>query len=511
MKRIITLVLSLTVILSSLSQSLIAASHFSSPSGRSAEKLSFTAHVEEFGQLRRVIGDRLTYIDSLTVIGPIHPNDFHVMYHGALRGCLRVINLENASFYLDEVPDNAFYNEREQDDGSTFIRLTNLRRVILPDGTRRIGANAFANTNVEHVNLPESLEEIGTRAFCSANLKGQLVIPPKITQIPVSAFRSNKELEEIIFHSDGVREIKQGAFSDLYSLRRLELPEGLRILGGNAFANAKVLEYLYIPSTLDSVPPMDGGPFYVSVYSQLIKQVKIADGIKRIPAGLLSGIRTNWLTLPESVTEIGDQGCYSKYIKGITFSPNLRKIGNWALPSSLNLAVLPATIESIGTSAFSGNLKALYCLNPEPPRAVYTLLSDEDLESGNYSIYITAFSGVKKDIPVYIPKGSLQNYSRKPYNKGWELLTNFIELDEMPTLDAGVGEIRADMEDNVRIFPISGGVMIETSAERMPYIIHTVDGRACTQGTVYAGSIHIPLSSGIYIVRAGTKTSKIIL
>ena len=139
------------------------------------------------------------------------------------------------------------------------------------------------------------------------------------------------------------------------------------------------------------------------------------------------------------------------------------------------------------------------------------MLSDEDLESGNYSIYITAFSGVKKDIPVYIPKGSLQNYSRKPYNKGWELLTNFIELDEMPTLDAGVGEIRADMEDNVRIFPISGGVMIETSAECMSYIIHTVDGRACTQGTVYAGSIHIPLPSGIYIVRAGTKTSKIIL
>ena len=510
MKRIITLVLSLTVLLSSLSQSLFASSHFSSPSRRSGEKISFTAHVEEFGQLRNVIGDRLTYIDSLTVIGPIHPNDFHVMYHGALRGCLRVINLENASFYLDEVPDNAFYNEREQDDGSTFIYLTNLRRVILPDGTRRIGANAFAYSSVEQVNLPESLDEIGTGAFYRTNLKGRLVIPPKMTRITSFAFSSNKELEEIVFHS-GIEEIGCGSFEDLYSLRRLELPEGLRILGGNAFANAKVLEYLYIPSTLDSVPPMDGGPFYVSVYSQLIKQVKIADGIKRIPAGLLSGIRTNWLTLPESVTEIGDQGCYSKYIKGITFSPNLRKIGNWALPSSLNVAVLPATIESIGTSAFSGNLKALYCLNPEPPRGVYTLLSDEDLESGNYSIYITAFSGVKKDIPVYIPKGSLQNYSRKPYNKGWELLTNFIELDEMPTLDAGVGEIRADMEDNVRIFPISGGVMIETSAECMPYIIHTVDGRACTQGTVYAGSIHIPLPSGIYIVRAGTKTSKIIL
>ena len=478
---------------------------------RSEQRISFTAHVDQFGQLRNVIGDRLNYIDSLTVIGPIHPTDFHVMYHGALRGCLRVINLENASFYLDEVPDNAFYNEREQDDGSTFTRLSNLRRVILPEGTRRIGENAFANTDVEHVNLPESLEEIGTRAFCSANLKGRLVIPPKITQIPISAFRSNKELEEIIFHSGGVREIKSGAFSDLYSLRRLELPEGLRILGGNAFGNTRVLEYLYIPSTLDSIPPMQGSPFSVLYYAQLIKQVKIADGIRRIPETLLSGIRTNWLTLPESVTEIGDHGCDSRYIKGITLSPNLRKIGEFALPDNLNVAVLPASVESMGSNTFTQALKALYCLNPEPPRAVSSSVSDEDLEAGNYTRYVTAFSGVKKDIPVYIPKGSLQKYERKPYNKGWESFTNFIELDEMPSLDAGVGEIRTEGRDDIRIFPIAGGVMIETSAARTPYSIHTVDGRLCDQGTVYAGSIHIPLPGGIYIVRTGTETSKVIL
>ena len=511
MKKIYTFIVSLGVLLAIAAPTPVSLARREAGQ-RSEQRISFTAHVEQFGQLRNVIGDRLNYIDSLTVIGPIHPTDFHVMYHGALRGCLRVINLENASFYLDEVPDNAFYNEREQepDTGPSLKPLPNLRRVILPEGTRRIGTHAFAYSNVEDVNLPESLEEIDKFAFCCANLKGRLVIPPKITRISNVSFSDNKELEEIVFHS-GIKEIGSGAFSDLYSLRRLELPEGLRILGGNAFVNTKVLEYLYIPSTLDSVVSSQGVPFSVLYHAQLIKQVKIADGIRRIPAMLLSGIRTNWLTLPESVTEIGDHGCDSRYIKGITLSPNLRKIGEFALPGSLNVAVLPASVESMGSNTFTRDLKTLYCLNPEPPRAVSSSVSDEDMEAGNYSRYITAFAGVKKDIPVYIPKGSLQKYERKPYNKGWESFTNFIELDEMPSLDAGVGEIRTEGKDDIRIFPISGGVMIETSAARTPYSIHTVDGRLCDQGTVYAGNIHIPLPEGIYIVHAGTETSKVIL
>ena len=476
---------------------------------RSEERISFTAHVEQFGQLRNVIGDRLTYIDSLTVIGPVHPTDFHVMYHGALDGRLRVINLENASFYLDEVPDNAFYSEREQDDGSTFTRLSNLRRVILPEGTRRIGENAFANTDVEHVNLPESLEEIGTRAFCSANLKGQLVIPPKITQIPVSAFRSNKEIEEIVFHSGGLKEIKQGAFSDLYSLRRLELPEGLRILGGKAFANTKVLEYLYIPSTLDSVTLRQGGPFDGYSYCP-IKQVRIADGIKCIPENLFYKAPVHWLTLPESVTEIEHYGFFSQNIKGITLSPNLMTIGDAGLPYWLKTIIFPASIRNLGAGLF-WDIRTIYCLSPEPPRAVSLSVSDEDMEAGNYNRGSCSFWTAKDNPTVYVPKGSIEKYERKPYNKGWEFFTNFIELDEMPSLDAGVGEISAEGKENVRIFPIGEGVMIETSADRMPYSIHTVDGRLCDRGTVYAGSIHIPLPEGIYIVRAGTETSKVIL
>lgn len=471
---------------------------------RSEERISFTAHVEQFGQLRNVIGDRLTYIDSLTVIGPVDSTDFYTMYQCALHGCLRALNLENARLDRDEVPDNAFYRELEYDN-----RLPNLRRVILPNGTRRIGVDAFFDSNIEHVNLPESLEEIGMSAFGYANLKGRLVIPPKITRISVGAFSTNTELEEIVFHT-GIEEICSGAFRNLYSLRRLELPEGLRILGGEAFAYTKMLEYLYIPSTLDSVVPRDGGGSFKGYSNCPIKQVKIADGIKRIPQKLFLDIPVSWLTLPESVTEIGPYGCNSKHIKGITLPANLNAIGETGLPYYLKTVIFPASIQNLGAGLF-WNIRTIYCLNPEPPRAVSLSVSDEDLEAGNYILDDCSFWNAKNNPTVYIPRGSLQKYERKPYNKGWEFFTNFIELDEMPSLDAGVGEIKTEGRDNIRIFPIGGGVMIETSADRTPYSIHTVDGRLYAQGTVCAGNIHIPLPEGIYIVRAGTKTSKVII
>ena len=507
MKKIYTFMVSLGVLLAIAAATPVSLARREAGQ-RSEERISFTAHVEQFGQLRNVIGDRLTYIDSLTVIGPVDSTDFYTMYQCALHGCLRALNLENARLDRDEVPDSAFSHLSEQNK-PTFIRLSNFHRVILPEGTRRIGIHAFAYSNVEDVNLPESLEEIGTRAFCSANLKGQLVIPSKITQIPVSAFRSNKEIEEIVFHSGGLKEIKQGAFSDLYSLRRLELPEGLRILGGKAFANTKVLEYLYIPSTLDSVTLRQGGPFDGYSYCP-IKQVRIADGIKCIPENLFYKAPVHWLTLPESVTEIGPYGCSSQNIKGITLSSNLKTIGESGLPYHLKTVIFPASIRNLGAGLF-WDIRTIYCLSPEPPRAVSLSVSDEDMEAGNYIPDDCSFWNVKDNPTVYIPKGSIEKYERKPYNKGWEFFTNFIELDEMPSLDAGVGEIETDGRDTVRIFPIGEGVMIETSADRMPYNIHTVDGRLCDRGTVYAGSIHIPLPGGIYIVRAGTETSKVIL
>ena len=474
----------------------------------SEERISFTAHVEQFGQLRNVIGDRLTYIDSLTVIGPVDSTDFYTMYQCALHGCLRALNLENARLDRDEVPDSAFSHLSEQNK-PTFIHLSNFHRVILPEGTRRIGIHAFAYSNVEDVNLPESLEEIENGAFYHTNLKGRLVIPPKITRIPLGVFSGNKEIEEIVFHS-GVEEIGQRAFSNLYKLRRLELPEGLRILEGLAFANTKVLEYLYIPSTLDSVGPLNGGPPFQGYSYCPIKQVKIADGIKRIPENLFFKAPVHWLTLPESVTEIGPYGCSSQNIKGITLSSNLKTIGESGLPYHLKTVIFPASIRNLGAGLF-WDIRTIYCLSPEPPRAVSLSVSDEDMEAGNYIPDDCSFWNVKDNPTVYIPKGSIEKYERKPYNKGWEFFTNFIELDEMPSLDAGVGEIETDGRDTVRIFPIGEGVMIETSAAHMPYSIHTVDGRLCDRGTVYAGSIHIPLPGGIYIVRVGTETSKVIL
>ena len=57
-----------------------------------------------------------------------------------------------------------------------FFGCRNLRKVILPDGLRRIGKKAFRDTALEEIRIPESVAEIGARAF--QNCPVTLIVTP---------------------------------------------------------------------------------------------------------------------------------------------------------------------------------------------------------------------------------------------------------------------------------------------------------------------------------------------
>ncbi|HOG52028.1 MAG TPA: leucine-rich repeat domain-containing protein, partial [Lentisphaeria bacterium] len=62
------------------------------------------------------------------------------------------------------------------------------KAVVLPEGLRRIEANAFSYSSLVSVTLPSTLQYIGERAFYGSDLE-QVVLPSGLTEIGESAFR----------------------------------------------------------------------------------------------------------------------------------------------------------------------------------------------------------------------------------------------------------------------------------------------------------------------------------
>ena len=133
------------------------------------------------GSLAEKLGNEANTIDSLVVAGPINADDIRTLWDASFKGRLSVINLENAEIENGIVPEDAFWNQKEQLDPSwEFINTIHLRRIILPDGVKRIEEGAFAYCiNLEEINIPSSLQYLGTYAFsdCVSLKTDPLIFP----------------------------------------------------------------------------------------------------------------------------------------------------------------------------------------------------------------------------------------------------------------------------------------------------------------------------------------------
>ena len=96
------------------------------------------------GNLAGALGDNIYNVDSLVVRGSINDTDIHTLWEASFKGRLSIINLENAEIENGIIPEDAFWHQKEQlDPSGEFINTIHLRRIILPDGVKRIEECAF--------------------------------------------------------------------------------------------------------------------------------------------------------------------------------------------------------------------------------------------------------------------------------------------------------------------------------------------------------------------------------
>lgn len=237
----------------------------------------------------------------------------------------------------------------------SFMNCSNLTSIILPSTVTTLGIGVLRGcSRLVSVTLPESLSEIGSAMFQLCSALTQIDIPGSVTQI------------------------KGLAFSGCTNLNSIVVPASVTNVLYNAFNNCLSLESIVVESDNTVYDSRNGcNAIIKTATNELVigcDNTEIPDDVVTIGANAFYGrSQMTSITLPASVTNIGNQAFYSC-------------IG------LMEMHVMGSTPPALGTDVFNGSP-----------------------------------TGVSSTIPVYVPCESIEAYQAAT---GWRNFTNYQESDE---------------------------------------------------------------------------------
>ena len=449
--------------------------------------------VDDFGCLEQAIGDRWDKIDSLIIHGPIDSIDFKTIWQCAFDGKLTVLNLADAQVKNKQIPPFALYNPRRQWADSQVL-YTPLQKIILPEDIIEIGRFAFKRMRLETINLPKTLKKLNRESFASCHWLrfNPLVIPEGLTEIPFGAFMHCQSFDELVLPST----IKILAGFCFYNTRmsKANFPQGLERIEQSAFEGSGELKQISLPQSVQHIG------YNAFSFADSLREINIPEGITIIPACFLQCARVlEHVNIPKSVVKIESSAFMDcEKLKNIELPSGLKEIGLqsfWYCKNIENL-IIPASVEKIGEKAFAywENLKSLYSLSPIPPIC-------------HENAFKERFTPIDKTT-LYVPVGSIDMYRQAT---GWNCFTNMVETDHFPTCITPCMAPSSLME--VKIYVEAGNINIINMTNHLHELlvsVYNMNGQTVWKGVLY-DQLQISLNKGMYLIRTGMTTHKIII
>lgn len=142
----------------------------------------------------------------------------------------------------------------EIDEEGTLTRYRGFdKNVVIPDGVKAIGAEAFENdTLMESVSIPNSVTYIGYNAFSGCTGLKSITIPDSVTETGSEVFYCCTSLTSVQL-SNKLTTLSRSFFSDCESLERITLPNNLKSIGSYAFSSCKQINDISIPASVTEI------------------------------------------------------------------------------------------------------------------------------------------------------------------------------------------------------------------------------------------------------------------
>lgn len=154
---------------------------------------------------------------------------------------------------VEEIGDFAFYCCTFEETVATDVYRYGVDTVIIGDGVRSIGANAFYGfSSIKKVVLGNGLQTLGEKAFYKCVLLSEVDFGTSLTNIGLKAFYKCEALTSVTL-PDSLVTLSDYAFYKCTALTSVNLGGGLSSIGEFAFYGDLEISYLYLPTSITKI------------------------------------------------------------------------------------------------------------------------------------------------------------------------------------------------------------------------------------------------------------------